>query len=192
MTTSGLSPEKVREFRVFIDEFKNETDRAAVVLGAAKIDLMLYQILQRVLLPSPTGKDELLDSENPLGTFSSRIHMCHRLGLITAGFAKALHLVRKIRNSFAHELSSIKLESGPHRDRINELVMPFKDNSIFQALRQKFFSGHSDSGAEFRTVVAFLSVRLQGLYSQAKPIMATAPFSECPQGTSLTTPLSGK
>src|SRR5438270_10281747 len=39
--------------------------------------------------------------------------------------SRALHLIRRIRNSFAHEVSGAKLDSGPHRDRIRELAAPF-------------------------------------------------------------------
>lgn len=52
---------KTQQFISFIKEFLEESDRAAVVLGAAKIDILLHQILKKVLLPSPRGDDELLD-----------------------------------------------------------------------------------------------------------------------------------
>ncbi len=40
-------------FNEFLDEFKGETDRAAVIVGAAKFDLIMYQILQRFFYPAP-------------------------------------------------------------------------------------------------------------------------------------------
>src|SRR2546422_8611501 len=92
-------------FAKFVDEFKGESDRAAVILGAAKLDATLGQILDRHLRPSLSSSDELLDGDSPLSTFSARIAVCYRLGLISSEFAKTLHQVRKIRNSFAHELS---------------------------------------------------------------------------------------
>jgi hypothetical protein len=104
------------EFRAFFDEFKNETDRAAVIVGAAKLDYLLYQILGRYLLPiTGTKDDELLEGDSPLSTFSSRINLCHRLGLIDTQFARSLHLVRKIRNTFAHEVSGCRLGTPPPR-----------------------------------------------------------------------------
>src|SRR5688572_21694479 len=90
-----------QELREFIDEFKSESDRAAVILGAAKLDLLLYQLIQGVLVPSTSKVDELLDGDSPLGTFSSRITIAHRLKLIDDNFCRALNLIRKIRNSFA-------------------------------------------------------------------------------------------
>jgi DNA-binding MltR family transcriptional regulator len=85
-----------------LDAFATESDRAAVVLAVAKLDELLAELLQRVFRPSATAQDELLDIEKPLGTFSAKIHISYRLGLIDASFARALHLVRRIRNSFAH------------------------------------------------------------------------------------------
>ena len=105
-------------FSQFVEEFRDESDRAAVVLGAAKLDLVLYQILQAYLLPTTTGKDELLDGDSPLGTFSSKINISYRLGLLASSFARALHLVRKIRNAFAHDVSGCSLTTGAHSDRV--------------------------------------------------------------------------
>ena len=39
-----------RDFEVFAVEFKEESDRALVILGAAKLDILLYQLLE----PCPT------------------------------------------------------------------------------------------------------------------------------------------
>jgi mannitol operon repressor len=45
----------------------------------------------------------LLDGANaPLGTFSARIDASHALGLITDHEEHELHLIRKVRNEFAH------------------------------------------------------------------------------------------
>jgi len=63
---SGEMPEKDKAaYAAFVDDFARESDRAAVVLGAAKLDLQLYQILQKVLLPNPSATDELLDGDAP-------------------------------------------------------------------------------------------------------------------------------
>lgn len=126
-------------FKQFVDEFKNESDRAAVVLGAAKLDLVLYQIIQAYLIPSATGNDELLDGDSPLGTFNAKINFAYRIGLIDLNYARSLHLVRKIRNSFAHEVSGCSLTSGAHSDRVRELALPFKRYEFYSAFKNRFF-----------------------------------------------------
>jgi hypothetical protein len=141
----------------FAAEFGSESDRAAVILAAAKLDILLYQLLQRVLKPSTASQDALLDGEGPLATFHARIEIAHRLGLLDDRFVRTLHLVRKIRNSFAHEHSSARLDTGGHRDRVTEMAMPFLGNKSFPNLTARFQEmGKSRAGAEFRTVVALL------------------------------------
>jgi hypothetical protein len=152
------------EFIKFVDDFKKESDRAAIILGAAKLDIQLYQILQKVILPAPSSRDDLLDDGGPLGSFNSRIIMAYRLGLITSGFARALHLVRKIRNSFAHEPSNVTLEHGAHRDRIRELIAPFSQHKQYIVSKSRFFNGKNGPGIDFRMAVAILLLSLELVY----------------------------
>jgi hypothetical protein len=150
------------EFTKFAEEFKNESDRAAVIVGTAQLDLLLFQLLDSTLLPVASGKDELLEGDSPLATFSSRINICFRLGLIEAEFARALHLVRRIRNSFAHEVSNSTLDTGSHRDRVRELTVPFASNWALRKILEDFFDDSSSSGAKFRACIALMSLRLDG------------------------------
>lgn len=158
------------EFRKFANEFKSESDRAAVILGAAKLDILLYQCLDRFLIPCPTGKDELLEGDSPLATFSSRINMVFRLGLISNEFARSLHLVRRIRNSFAHELSGVSLTSGAHKDRIRELVMPIQQTSAFKHILKEYYDEKSDPASLFRATVGLMALRLEGLFEALQTI----------------------
>ena len=82
---------------------------------------------------------------------------------------RALHLVRRIRNSFAHELSGISLESGSHRDRIRELSAPFKSYADFDDAFPDLFHEKVGAGREFRMVVAVLCLRLDGLFEIMEP-----------------------
>jgi hypothetical protein len=147
-------------FRTFVDEFKGESDRAAVILGAAKLDALLAQVLDRHFLPSLASNDELLDGDSPLSTFSSRINISYRLGLITSDFAKALHLVRRIRNAFAHEISGVSLSSGSHSDRLRSLLLPFLPLPFFKLFRKQFF-GEETPQSNFRTCLALMVARLE-------------------------------
>lgn len=148
-------------FEEFVREFKNESDRAAVILGAAKLDLLLYQLIEKYLLPSPTGKDNLLDSESALGTFSARINAAYRLGLIDADFARALHLIRKTRNAFAHEVAGCTLQSGAHRDRVREITAPFMKYQGFYDVRKQHFQDERGPHIDFRVALAIMAGRLE-------------------------------
>lgn len=165
-----VSRADLKAFTVFVDEFKNESDRAAVILGAAKLDVMLYQLLQTTLRPSTSKSDELLEGDSPLATFSSRISVAHRLGLIDDDFCRALDFIRKIRNSFAHELSGISLDSSGHRDRIRELVAPLKRSEAFEYLLETYFGEPAGPAGQFRAAVALAAIRLEGACGHAVPI----------------------
>jgi hypothetical protein len=149
-------------FALWHKEFKGESDRAAVILGAAKLDLVLRELLVRKFLPSPSGQDELFDTDKPISTFSARINVAYRLGLIDRQFARMLHLVRRIRNDFAHEAVGAELRSGSHRDRVKELAAPYLKNKHFEAFASKFFPGLDHASQCFRSVLTILVVRLDG------------------------------
>jgi DNA-binding MltR family transcriptional regulator len=167
-------------FRAFMDEFKNETDRACVILCGAKIDFLLQQILARYLLPNTGSSDELLDSDKPLGTFSSKIHACYRLGIIDSEFARALNIFRKMRNIFAHEMSNCSFASGSHRDRINELSAPLRKFEMYEKFKKSEFDGKDSISAEYMTTMAVVVGRLEGLLSDIEPIKATTLYSFIP------------
>jgi len=153
-----------QEFEKFVEDFKKESDRSAVILGTAKLDIQLYQILRKVLRSTPSSRDDLLDDGRPLGTFSSRIDMAYRLGLITADFARELHLVRRIRDSFAHELSNATLKYGAYQDRLNEIVTPLVKYRSYRSLRKKLFGEKAGPSIDFRMAVANLFLLLKCVY----------------------------
>lgn len=65
-----------------IQSFYPETDRGATLIAAAILEEQLTQILYSFLSDSKSAK-KLLDGFNaPIGQFSSKIHLCHALGLI--------------------------------------------------------------------------------------------------------------
>jgi hypothetical protein len=104
-----------------MEAFVGQPEHVAVILASSKIDELLGLCIRSRLLPCPTGKDALLESDRGLGSFSNRIDLAHRLGIIPAKFAKALHLLRKIRNDFAHSYSAQNLNASPHKDRIADI-----------------------------------------------------------------------
>jgi len=64
----------------------------------------------------------MFDGANaPLGTFSARIELAYRIGEINATLARALHLIRKIRNDFAHNVSGCSFGDGVVTSRLTEL-----------------------------------------------------------------------
>jgi len=164
-----LSAQKKR-IKNFIDEFSKESNRASVVLCAAKLDYLLYQILTTYLLPNTGSQDELLGSDRALGTFSARINISYRLGLIDADLARALHLFRKLRNAFAHEVSGSSFSHGPHQDWIREIIAPLAKYDDYHDFKKAIFKNKTEIEADFYSGASILVARLEALQSKISKI----------------------
>jgi hypothetical protein len=106
----------------FVSALLNESERAAVVLGTARVDASLESCLKAVLRRHPGGSDDLFEPERPCGTFGAKIALAYRLGLIDSDFEHALQMLRRIRNDFAHAVTRVSLSDGASRGRLLELV----------------------------------------------------------------------
>jgi hypothetical protein len=73
---------------------------------------------------------------------------------------RALHLIRKIRNVFAHETSGSTLNSGSHRDRVMELCRPALNEDGFIEFEERFFSNFEGASRNFRAVSALVILQL--------------------------------
>jgi DNA-binding MltR family transcriptional regulator len=109
------------ELLIFMTELAEEGERAVVIGGAARVEVALEHLLKSVLHHNPTGTDELFDTDRALGTFSAKINLGYRLGLLDDEMKKALNIIRRIRNQFAHATTHARLSQPEHADRVNEL-----------------------------------------------------------------------
>lgn len=111
----------------YSDEFEKETDRAAVILCASMIENSLEELLRAKLVPSSTAQDPLFDGPiAPASTFSSKIEFSLRLGLISDQFARDLHIIRRIRNDFAHNVSGCSFDESATSSRVLELMRSWR------------------------------------------------------------------
>ena len=91
----------------FDKSIQEESTRAKVVLSACYLDELLNQLLQLLLKPLNSKNDPLFDGpQAPLSSFSAKIDLAARVGVISEDTKRSLHLVRKIRNRFAHSLNA--------------------------------------------------------------------------------------
>lgn len=87
------------------------SDRSCVIVSAAYIDDLLEYLI-KCFLSSPSNEKEdkeLFSGYGPLSSFSSKILLSYRLGLISDYEYRTLQVIRKIRNSFAHDISKDSL-----------------------------------------------------------------------------------
>jgi hypothetical protein len=112
------------EFLRVNEELRKESERGAVILAFAWMDDELTRVLKKFCAPSLHSSDkgdELFGTGRPIGDAATKIDLVFRLGLIQEHTHKSLHLVRKLRNDFAHLSSRLSFETNSVRDRIRTL-----------------------------------------------------------------------
>jgi DNA-binding MltR family transcriptional regulator len=115
-----------QQWQYMFAQFEKESDRAAVILIASVLDENLTTILKSYLVAISNSNDSLFESAtSPLSNFSSKIDIAYRIGLISRKFARDLHIIRKIRNDFAHDIYGCSFENGSVISRIKELENSF-------------------------------------------------------------------
>ncbi len=165
----------IQEATTFVDGLAREGERAAVVLGAARLDVALERVLKRLMHYNPGGSDNLFEPDRPLGSFSAKIALSYRLGAIDTNFEHALQMLRKIRNSFAHSATISNLSEPPHSDQLRELVKDVrKDGDTFDTVVEHLKeAGFSEKLADFCGSVLVLLMKLEMVEEvsiQLKPI----------------------
>ena len=106
-------------------EFDGASDRAAAVVAGAYLDEILRELLTAFFVESPEGEPKLYESGGPLGTFSAKIEVAFRVGLLSLYERRVLHAIRGIRNQFAHELGDVAFSDQSIRDRCKNIETPF-------------------------------------------------------------------
>lgn len=94
--------ELAEEAERFIQEFYEESDRAMALVGTAFLDDLTGSLLLAFFVEEHNVAGKLMEPDRPLGSFSSRIDVAYCVGLFTKEQRDDLHLIRKIRNEFAH------------------------------------------------------------------------------------------
>jgi hypothetical protein len=123
-----MSQRELRHFKSFSKSLRSETDRACAVLAVTLLDSMLEKLLRKTMIK---GADlQLFQPQGPLSSFSAKIELCFSMGLIAKDEYDELHLIRKIRNHFAHLVN--------HRLRFWSPVVRAK---VFSLRWPRFFIG---------------------------------------------------
>jgi len=153
----------------FDKSIRTESTRAKVVLSVCYLDELLRQLVEMLLKPAAENDDSLLDGpEAPLSSVSAKIDLGWRMGAIPDDTRTSLHLVRKIRNRFAHRLATCDFDDPKIRSWNSEL---HKLNDHATADRRATFS--DGPVGDFETSVSWLVFWL-------KHIIQTIP-SACPR-----------
>jgi hypothetical protein len=123
------------KYKHSIKEIPKQRDRGAAIVATAILEEHLLMAIQSRIQRHDHTEKKMLSNAGPLSSFSSRIDFGLLLGLYPEQVQRRLHLIRKIRNNFAHNMhpTSFKSQSaectkfnapkGAHR-RWNKLFDP--------------------------------------------------------------------
>ena len=159
-------------FKKHYEYIESENDRGAVLVVASLLDSGLENALKAKLVKTEEIKDSLFAGGNaPLGTFSAKIDIAFRLGIINFKTKETLNLFRKMRNEFAHNFETSDLESSRIKDRLmaifkkhpeyyENLVYSFKKSANLQSDSEfeAFFKNEWPVRTTFNFYFAVLSV----------------------------------
>jgi len=157
------------------NELKGESDRAAAIVGASIIESQLEDLLTKAMIPD-TQTTSLFDGHGPLSTLSAKTSIIESVGFLPKDVCTDLHLLRKIRNEFAHQHENLSFESpkisawistfGCLRS-VRDQLQEYKTNPENWAVVQE--KGWNKPRRQFETAVSWLSIyvasRLKSLTS---------------------------
>lgn len=170
MADAKIKPSQL--FDAFADELLAERGvRPLIIIGASKIEQLLLELLSTFLIPKrvkPKEQDELLEGDTPLGTFSARIKICHRMGLVDEELCATLELLRKIRNLCAHSVSFDHTKS-PVRERLAEFKSRVDGRGSYQLTKQRYFDNANVQGIEeLQCLLLTICVLLEAIQQNVK------------------------
>jgi len=115
-----------------VKEFEAQSDRGVAIVIAAYVDAKLHEVLEYFFSDnlSPKQKELVFRAPNvPLHGFSARIRIARALGLIGPKTEHDLHIIRELRNDFAHHLL---IQDFSNEDVINKCrALHLADVSLF-------------------------------------------------------------
>lgn len=143
MQNNQRSVQKANSIQFYVDELRKESDRGSIIVAVSLLDDTLSKLIKAKLAPSIENRDELFDDyAAPFSTFSSRIDLAYRLGLLRPQTRATFHLLRKIRNNFAHITGASNFNDDSTKNRIYEI---YKLNSEIIEIMKKDFDITSSS-----------------------------------------------
>ena len=109
------------DYQSMVALFENESDRGAAVLAGSYVENHLGLYLQSKMKDlSLAGR--MFSSEGPLSTFSQRINLAQAFGFLPKEQCTDLHLIKKIRNHFAHHPREASFGDKPVSDWVSNLI----------------------------------------------------------------------
>lgn len=146
-----------------IEEIIEErSDRSLIILSSAIIDEQLYRVLNAFLKEPKIKDDDLLRGDNPLTTFSAKIKVIYRLGIINNSFREILDQVRKVRNQCAHNID-ININKAPINDHIITIKKNITVRATFELVKKRYFNDGLEPKYEIKALFITIIMVLEAI-----------------------------
>lgn len=96
----------LKRTEALILELEHQSDRGAAIVGVAWVEEELQAAIESFLEQDKKAWDRLFGRSGPLGTLSSKIDLACLLGMSTKVITSDLHILRELRNVFAHTIAA--------------------------------------------------------------------------------------
>jgi mannitol operon repressor len=126
---------RYRALLATLKQLNSETDRGVALVVTSLIDKLLGDALAAFLINNDSAHALLVGFNAPLGTLSTKIAACHALGIIADDEMRECHLLRRVRNAFAHEIE-VTFDKGSVKDLCSNLSLPPADQ--YGAVKWRF------------------------------------------------------
>ena len=112
----SVDPKHADHIHSAIYELRDQSDRAAAIVAATVLDLVLTSALKEFLQSHPKVADPFLAITGPVGDFGAKIDLALLVGLVDGAVHRDLITVKDVRNYFAHKLNVSSFESDAIAD----------------------------------------------------------------------------
>ena len=158
----------INDLAKILPKIMGDTDRSVVLVGVTRLENELEKYLTSFLIESPTGIEDLFGT-GPLSTFSSKISVARRLGLINNELQTAIDAMRKIRNVVNKPEEKAVFESLDVSRIIKSMHTKYRENKNFieiqntvnQSDKFQSLTKSNDVKADFILVLFYLLYTLQ-------------------------------
>lgn len=137
-------PIMVQRFAEVWRSLKKESDRGSVIVAAAVIEDQLEELLKNRLVTNSDQNAPLFDGANSaISTFSAKIELAYRTGAISQKVRQSTHILRRLRNDFAHIANEISFDTSSVKDRTRNLLNLNKEfvGFMWSEAREEIFKG---------------------------------------------------
>ncbi len=149
------------QIKTFLDEVKTQSDRGTAVLASSVLDELLELLILARFIEIGSERREMLFEKMgaPLSSFSAKIELIFALGVISNEARLALHLIRDIRNKFAHRIEPLQFDHPSVAELIKTRATP-GIQAMDKSNREKFLAMfHAMAAILYGTLAADIRIK---------------------------------